>query len=248
MVQPVKMRQSDPVVVQKLWSAILFIRAQKQIPNNERVLRYMTREHDLNEDEVGISETSSSASFPIFMWGQRFLWDVSSRFNPVMRFLPWQSSLRQVVLNVIQSPPLRSSSPSFSRHIHHHHSLAYVFLFSSQYMPVPLHNRLSCTFFDISPTFVVPLILSFLILSILVTPLIHLNIIISATSNFSHVLSSLPTPRPHTSLLVIQPSCILYFPLDPQGYSSVTQNPKTLLQLFTLLFCNFHYHFIPVRA
>ena len=49
----------------------------------------------------------------------------------------------------------------------------------------PYHfNLLSCTFLDISPTFVVPLILSFLILSILVTPLIHLNILISATSNF----------------------------------------------------------------
>ena len=49
----------------------------------------------------------------------------------------------------------------------------------------PYHfNLLSCTFLDISPTFVVPLILSFLILSILVTPLIHLNILNSSTSNF----------------------------------------------------------------
>ena len=49
--------------------------------------------------------------------------------------------------------------------------------------PYPFY-LLSCTFLDISPTFVVPLILSFLILSSLVTPLIHLNILISATSNF----------------------------------------------------------------
>ena len=64
----------------------------------------------------------------------------------------------------------------------------------------PYHfNLLSCTFLDISPTFVVPLILSFLILSILVTPLIHLNILISATS----------TSRHRTSLLVLQLSCIL---------------------------------------
>ena len=49
----------------------------------------------------------------------------------------------------------------------------------------PYHfNLLSCIFLDVSPTFVVTLILSFLILSILVTPLIQLNIIISATSNF----------------------------------------------------------------
>ena len=46
----------------------------------------------------------------------------------------------------------------------------------------PYHyNLLSCTFLDISPTFVVSLILSFVILSSLVTPLIHLNILISAT-------------------------------------------------------------------
>ena len=31
-----------------------------------------------------------------------------------------------------------SSSPSFPRHLHRHHSLAYVFVFSSQYMPIPL--------------------------------------------------------------------------------------------------------------
>ena len=49
----------------------------------------------------------------------------------------------------------------------------------------PSHfNLLSRTFLDISPTFAVPLILSFLILSNLVTPLIHLNFLISATSNF----------------------------------------------------------------
>ena len=45
-------------------------------------------------------------------------------------------------------------------------------------------NLVSCTFLDIYPTFVIPLILSFLIPSSLVTPLIHLNILISAKSNF----------------------------------------------------------------
>ena len=56
---------------------------------------------------------------------------------------------------------------------------------SSLLKTCPYHfNLLSCTFLDISPTFVVPLILSFLILSTLVTPLIHLNILVSATSNF----------------------------------------------------------------
>ena len=43
---------------------------------------------------------------------------------------------------------------------------------------------LSCIFLEISTTFVIPLIFSFLILSILVTPHIHLSIFILPTSNF----------------------------------------------------------------
>ena len=64
---------------------------------------------------------------------------------------------------------------------HHHHSLAHIF-FSSQYMQTPLQptslyflgyfSHLRCTSN------------SFLIMSSLVTPPIHLNIPISATSNF----------------------------------------------------------------
>ena len=72
----------------------------------------------------------------------------------------------------------------------------------------PYHfNLLSCTFLDISPTFVVPLILSFLILYILVTPLIHLNILISATSNFFSC--AFFTAHVSAPLLVLQLSCIL---------------------------------------
>ena len=77
-------------------------------------------------------------------------------------------------------------------------------------MPIPLQP----TFLDISPTFVVPLMLSSLIMSSLVTPLIHLNILISAPHPTSSlVLSSLPMSRLHTSLLVLQPSCILILTL-----------------------------------
>ena len=95
----------------------------------------------------------------------------------------------------------------------------------------PYHfNLLSCSSLDISPTFVVPLILSFLILPSLVTPLIHLNILISATSNFFFVLSSLPKSRHRASLLVLQLSCILS--LDSQTYSSVAQNPRYHLPVF----------------
>ena len=62
-------------------------------------------------------------------------------------------------------------------------SLYCLFSCSSLYMPIPLRPTFLHSL-DIVPTFGVPLILSFLILSSLVTPLIHLNILISATSNF----------------------------------------------------------------
>ena len=103
-------------------------------------------------------------------------------FNPVLRVLPGQFSLRHVVPDAIHPPPLCSSCHSFPRHLHPHLLPMYS---SSLLSTCPYHfNVLSCTFLDISSTFVVPLILSFLILSSLVTPLIHLNILISATSNF----------------------------------------------------------------
>ena len=82
--------------------------------------------------------------------------------NSVLRFLPRQFSLRQVVPGVIQPSLIRSSSPSFPRH--RHHSLAYVFVFSSQYMPVPLQPNF-LHFLGCFSTFAVFLILSFLILS-----------------------------------------------------------------------------------
>ena len=67
--------------------------------------------------------------------------DVSYETPPsssVLSVLPGQFSLGQVVPDAIQPPPLWSSSPSFPRHLHHHHCLAYVFVFSSQYVPIPL--------------------------------------------------------------------------------------------------------------
>ena len=57
-------------------------------------------------------------------------------------------------------------------------SFTHLFLISFRDMAVS-----SYTFLNISPTFVVPLILSILILSIFVIPHIYLNILISATSN-----------------------------------------------------------------
>ena len=86
----------------------------------------------------------------------------------------------------------------------------------------PYHfNLLSCTFLDISPTFGVPLILSFLVLSSLVTPLIHHNILMSDTSN----VFSCAYFTAHVSARYIIAG-LVYFTLDSQTYSSVAQNPR----------------------
>ena len=90
--------------------------------------------------------------------------------RPVMRVLPWQPPLRQVVPDAIQPPPVWYSSPSFPRHLHPHHSLAYVviirLLFSN--MPIPLQPTL-LHFLGYFSHFRVPLIISFLILSIILS-------------------------------------------------------------------------------
>ena len=102
--------------------------------------------------------------------------------NSVLRFLPSQSSLRQVVLDVIQPPLHRSSSPSFPGTSIPTIRLPILLLFS-----IHAHTTSTYTFLhflDVLSTLVVLLIRSFLILSSLVTPLIHLNILISAISNF----------------------------------------------------------------
>ena len=102
--------------------------------------------------------------------------------------------------------------------------------YSSSLLNTYHFNILSCTFLEISPTFVVPVILSFLILSSLVTHFIHLNILISAASNFFSCAFSnahLGTVRHCWSY-----NCLVYFPLDSQTYSSVAQNPRYPLLVF----------------
>ena len=84
---------------------------------------------------------------------------------------------------------------------------------------------LSCTFLDIPTTFVVPLILSILILSSLVTPLIHLNIRVSATSN-AFYCDIFTVPRLNTIYHCWYYNCIVYFPLHSPTYSSVAHNPR----------------------
>ena len=49
---PVIRRQADPVIVQKLWASINFVRAQKQVANLDRVSRYAQREYQLEADVI----------------------------------------------------------------------------------------------------------------------------------------------------------------------------------------------------
>lgn len=42
-------RMSCPQVVQQLWDAVKVIRYQRQVPNLERIVKYMNRVHSVNE-------------------------------------------------------------------------------------------------------------------------------------------------------------------------------------------------------
>ena len=95
----------------------------------------------------------------------------------------------------------------------------------------PYHfNLLSCTFLDISHTFIVPLFLSLLILSSLVIPT---NDHPSLYPHFCHIqllLSCfLHCPRLGTVHHCWSYNRLVYFPLDPQAYSSVTQKLESLI-------------------
>ena len=113
--------------------------------------------------------TWTETAFPIL-----FGVDVSYDTLPVnlaLCFVPWQLSLRRVVPDVIHPLALRTSSPSLPRHLYHHHYLAHTFFFSSQYTHIPLQTSF-LHFLGYFSNFAIPLILLFLILSTLVTPLI----------------------------------------------------------------------------
>ena len=99
-------------------------------------------------------------------------------------------------------------------------------------MTCPYHfNLLSCSFFVISPTFVVPLILSFVILSSFVTPHIQRSILISATSNlFSCAFFNAHVSVPYSSAGL---TTVLYtFPLIFTFILLSHNTPDTLFQFF----------------
>ena len=110
---------------------------------------------------------------------------------------------------------------------------SYVVLIYSYHMPIPLQSRFMYLLV-ISPTFVVSLILSFLILSSFVTPHIHRSILISATSNlFSCAFFNAHVSAPYNSAGLIT---VLYiFPLIFTFILLSDNTPYTLFQFFILL-------------
>ena len=146
-----------------------------------------------------------------------------------------------MVPGVIQPLALRTSSPSLPRHLYYHHSLAHTFFFSSQYMTIPLQTTFM-HFLDISPTFAIPVIFSFLILSSLVTQIIHLNTIISATycDLFTvHVGPTLVFARVHVRFFIhilllhchyilIWQSILPIAPLDFLTRHSIVRHPPSI--------------------
>ena len=93
-------------------------------------------------------------------------------------------SLSLVNFHTVHPPMLLLSSASILINLFPTYSLSLLTTWPYDF------NLASCTFLDISPIFIVILILSFLILSIFATPHIYFNILISASSN-SSVLSPL---------------------------------------------------------
>ena len=102
----------------------------------------------------------------------------------------------QLIRHCVSSPDSSLSDKSFLMLSNHLHFGLPLLLFHGTYITItllPTHSSsflntcqypfklLSCSFLDISPTFAIPLIVSFLILSSLATPRIPLNTLIVAT-------------------------------------------------------------------
>ena len=177
--------------------------------------------------QAPLSRERKLSSFPIILCGVNVSFETLP-VNPALCFIP-RIYRRQVVPGVIQPLALRTSSNSLPRHLYHHHSLTHTFFFS---MTMPLQTTFM-HFLDISPTFAITLILSFLILSSLVTPLIHLNTFISATyCDFftAHVLWFCPGSRSSIHILyyhyiIIWQSLLRIAPPDLLTMHSIVRLP-----------------------
>ena len=108
-----------------------------------------------------------------------------------------------------------------------------VTLFSTYSSSLLMTNLLSCIFLDISPTFVVPLILSFLILSVFVTPHIHLNILIS--NFFSRAFFAAHVSAPYKSAPNQNHEPYVFFHSYVLGFLRVKIAVQTWLGSFQML-------------
>jgi hypothetical protein len=98
---------------------------------------------------------------------------------------------------------LRATSARVPIHIQTHHSFRYVTSIPPHNMAIPSHPIASHFLRHWRATIKLSLIYLFLILSILVTPHIHLNIHISVTCSFPHPSFHLPsTPVKHSSVKI----------------------------------------------
>ena len=98
---------------------------------------------------------------------------------------PRQSLLSHIIPQTVQPSSPRPSSPHPPPlYFNSHRPTSHIVLLSPHHMPLPCQLPF-LIFSEISPTFVVPLIISLLILSSLVTPFTHRCIHISAAANLS---------------------------------------------------------------
>ena len=133
---------------------------------------------------------------------------------------PRQSLLPQVHIYTVHPPLLRSSYPSPPLYIHLRQSFPHIFFIDSHNMSEPL----SPYFLHLRGYLLSLLIISFLILSIFVTPQIYLNILISATSNFSPAHCRSYNSLVHLSL-VPQPDFSSTEPLTPSSNFRLITTP-----------------------
>ena len=185
--------------------------------------------------------SSSSASIPTFMWGRWFLWDASIELDLALHH--WTRSCASSADNYYLSNKsflMLSNNLRYGLPLLPFPGTSIIITLLPTYSSYllnkcPYHfNLLSCTFLDISPTFVVPLILSFLILSSLVIPLIHLNILISTTSNFfSCAFFSARVSAPY---IIADLTPVMYiFHLALRRIRRSHTIPDTLFQFFILI-------------
>ena len=144
---------------------------------------------------------------PTFMCG-RCTMTYTPPCSTVVHFISRQSLLFDIILYFVQPSSFRSSSLPSPLYFHFHRPPS--FLCSAPLFSSHAH---SWTFFVIPPTFGVPLILSFLILSSFETPHIHRSLLISANSNLFSCASSM--------------TCT---PVPPSPWSSSSCSGRTTLQ------------------